>query len=277
MNRIKKRFDNLISSQKKGLITFVTAGDPSLEQTVNIMHSLVRGGSDLIELGVPFSDPIADGPTIQRSSERALNSGADLDSILKLVQQFRLDDSVTPVVLMGYLNPIENTGYDEFARNAKISGVDGVLVVDMPPEESGDLNKALKKNSVDQIFLVAPNSPKSRVKQLASMASGFIYFVSVKGVTGDKGIDTKEITETVGVTKNLLNLPVGLGFGIKNADDAYNASKISDAVVVGSSIVEIIENNSDSASLEQSIQNFTTELRDALVNRSSVDRGRKTP
>ena len=147
----------------------------------------------------------------------------------------------------------------------------------MPPEESGDLNKALKKNSVDQIFLVAPNSPKSRVKQLASMASGFIYFVSVKGVTGDKGIDTKEITETVGVTKNLLNLPVGLGFGIKNADDAYNASKISDAVVVGSSIVEIIENNSDSASLEQSIQNFTTELRDALVNRSSVDRGRKTP
>ena len=243
MSRIADKFLEIRKKKKKALIPFFTAGDPSPECTVEIMLTLVEAGADIIELGVPFSDPIADGPVIQRSSERALKSGVNLKQVLEFVRKFREHDQITPLVLMGYGNPIEAMGYSEFAGAAKKAGVDGVLVVDYPPEEGRALNKELVSNGIDSIFLLAPTSTMKRIKDVAKIASGYIYYVSLRGVTGAKNIDIQSVAERLPLIKSMIDLPVGVGFGVRDALAAKSVATIADAVVIGSKIVEEIENS----------------------------------
>ena len=264
MGRIETCFENLRSTGQKGLITFITAGDPSVEKTLEYMQSLVEGGSDIIELGVPFSDPMADGPTIQRSSERSLAAGTDLSSIFELVTAFRKRNNITPIILMGYMNPFERLGFTRFATEAKSSGIDGVLVVDLPPEESGPQNRVLLENGIDQVFLIAPNSSVDRIKKVGELATGFIYYVSVKGVTGDKSISTDSIEKSLKVVREGTRLPIGLGFGIKTPENARAASELSDAIVVGSALVEIIEKGVGAGTTGKYLESFVRELKEAV-------------
>jgi len=264
MKRIAECFKTLSCDGRKALVTFVTAGDPNLESTLDFMHALVRGGANIIELGVPFSDPMADGPTIQKSSERSLSAGTDLNSIFRIVERFREKDKKTPIVLMGYVNPFEKMGFKKFADNASRVGVDGVLVVDLPPDESLDRNVVLRATGIDQVFLVAPNSPISRVEKIGKLASGFIYFVSVKGVTGDKTIAADSIRNEVAAVRASTELPIGLGFVIKTPDNARDVANMSDAIVVGSALVEIIEENRDTKKTEVLLERFVREIRGAI-------------
>jgi tryptophan synthase alpha chain len=241
MSRIAPTFEKLGSQGRKALIPFVTAGDPAPDMTVPIMHALVAGGADVIELGVPFSDPMADGPTIQRSSERALKHGVGLKDVLRFVADFRSKDSGTPVVLMGYANPIEAMGYANFARQAGDAGVDGVLVVDYPPEESVALTNELKPRGIDSIFLLAPTSVESRMDDVARVASGYVYYVSLKGVTGAASLDLDEVAARLPQIRAHVNLPIGVGFGIRDAATAKAIAAVSDAVVIGSWLVQEIE------------------------------------
>jgi len=257
MRRIAKQFDALSSADRKCLITFITAGDPSVKETPGLMHTLVRGGADIIELGVPFSDPMADGAVIQRASERAVKAGVSLGDVLDCVTEFRRTDGETPVVLMGYLNPFEHIGAETFAKRAARAGVDGVLVVDMPPEEALEFHGHLESAGLDQIFLVAPNSQVERIRSICELASGFVYFVAVKGVTGDKEIDIDAINAKIADTSAMAGLPVGLGFGIKTPAAAAKASTVADAVIVGSAIVELIDKVGASvADLERFVNGF---------------------
>lgn len=241
MSRIAARFSELKARERTALIPFITAGDPNPAITVDLMHAMVRAGADLIELGVPFSDPMADGPVIQRASERALLHHVSLHDVLAMVKSFRTQDTDTPVVLMGYLNPIEVMGYEAFARNAEAAGVDGALVVDIPPEEGHELLQALRKHAVDQIYLLAPTSTAERIALICQAASGFVYYVSVKGVTGASHLDLDEVAEKVSKIRANTELPVGVGFGIKDAATAAAVSQIADAVVVGSALVSSVE------------------------------------
>ena len=241
MSRIAARFSELKARERTALIPFITAGDPNPAITVDLMHAMVRAGADLIELGVPFSDPMADGPVIQRASERALLHHVSLHDVLAMVKSFRKQDTDTPVVLMGYLNPIEVMGYEAFARNAEAAGVDGALVVDIPPEEGHELLQALRKHAVDQIYLLAPTSTAERIARICQAASGFVYYVSVKGVTGASHLDLDEVAEKVSKIRANTELPVGVGFGIKDAATAAAVSRIADAVVVGSALVSSVE------------------------------------
>ncbi len=241
MSRISATFEKLRSVKKNALIPFVTAGDPSLPATTAIMYGLVKAGADIIELGVPFSDPMADGPTIQRSSERALKQGVGLRDVLQIVAEFRQNDELTPVVLMGYANPVESMGYGEFARQASKAGVDGVLVVDYPPEESGELTKQLKACGLDSIFLLAPTTLESRMDEVARTASGYVYYVSLKGVTGASNLDLSEVAKKIPRIRAHVNLPIGVGFGIRDGKTAKSVAALSDAVVIGSRLVEEIE------------------------------------
>jgi tryptophan synthase alpha chain len=241
MSRISATFDKLRAAEKKALIPFVTAGDPNAQLTPAIMHGLVEGGADIIELGVPFSDPMADGPTIQRSSERALKQGVGMRDVLNIVSQFRQTDQQTPVVLMGYANPIEAIGYAEFAQQAQAVGVDGVLVVDYPPEESHELTKQLKASGLDSIFLLAPTTLETRMDEVARTASGYVYYVSLKGVTGAKTLDLSEVAEKIPRIRAHVDLPIGVGFGIRDGKTARAVADLSDAVVIGSRLVEEIE------------------------------------
>jgi len=209
MSRIAATFSKLQARKKKALIPFITAGDPTPAMTVPIMRAMVAAGADILELGVPFSDPMADGPTIQRSSERALKHGVGLKDVLGFVHEFRTSDATTPVVLMGYANPIEAMGYEAFAISSQEAGVDGVLVVDYPPEESGQLVELLKKRSIDSIFLLSPTSQDGRIKQVGRMASGYIYYVSLKGVTGAANIDLQEVTSKLPQIRSHIKLPIG--------------------------------------------------------------------
>ena len=233
MSRIAKKFQELSKSGRKALIPFITAGDPNLETTLSLMSALVRSGSDIIELGIPFSDPIADGPTIQRASERALAGGTSLSKVLDLVQTFREINQETPIVLMGYANPIEALGIDEFVGRAADVGVDGVLVVDYPPEESGLLNAALKEKQIDSIFLLAPTTLESRILDVARLATGYVYYVSLKGVTGAGHLDLDDVSVRVKKIKKHVKVPVGVGFGIRDGEMARAVAKLSDAVVIG--------------------------------------------
>ncbi|MCB1745567.1 MAG: tryptophan synthase subunit alpha [Gammaproteobacteria bacterium] len=262
--RIAARFDALAAQGRKGLITFITAGDPSVAATPAYMHALVRGGADIIELGVPFSDPMADGEVIQRASERALAHGTSLDDVLACVGEFRREDSDTPVVLMGYLNPFEHMGAARFAERAAAAGVDGALVVDLPPEEAADFNAALRAAGLDQVFLVAPNSPERRIRTVCAAASGFVYFVSVKGVTGDKAAAIDEIGQRVAMTRAFAGLPVGIGFGIRTPAAAAAAAAVADAVIVGSAIVEIIERGGDAAAVAAAVEAYVASLRQGI-------------
>ena len=241
MSRIAARFEQLRAHGRTALIPFVTAGDPGLETTLPLMHAMVAAGADLIELGVPFSDPMADGPVIQRATERALANGVSLRDVLTLVQRFREQDQTTPVVLMGYLNPIEVMGYQAFADQASAAGVDGALIVDLPPEEGHDLVATMKGKGLDLVYLLAPTSTDDRIRLIGEVASGFVYYVSVKGVTGAGHLDTDAVSAKVESIKSLLPLPVGVGFGIKDAESAARVAAAADAVIVGSAIVSRIE------------------------------------
>ena len=243
MSRISKRFEHLKQQQRTALLPFITAGDPQPGMTVPMMHQLVAAGADIIELGVPFSDPMADGPVIQRASERALEHEVSLHDVLELVSTFRKDDLDTPVILMGYLNPIEVMGYDEFARQAAAAGVDGALTVDLPPEEGHDLVQVLRQHDIDPIFLAAPTSNHQRLQMIADAASGFIYYVSLKGVTGAANIVVDQVASKLAEIRQVTDLPLGVGFGIKDAEMAASMSRIADAVVVGSALVSRIEDN----------------------------------
>ncbi len=246
MSRITNVLSKLKSTGKTALIPYITAGDPHPNMTVDLMHALVSEGADILELGVPFSDPMADGPVIQKAVERALVHNVSLTDVLAMVANFRLSNSTTPVVLMGYLNPIEAKGYNKFAKEAKHAGVDGVLTVDMPPEETLGYLDALVENDLDRIFLVAPTTPDYRLAEVNKQGSGFVYYVSLKGVTGSKDLDITEVSAKVNNLKNKINLPIGIGFGIKDGKTAQQMSKVGDAIIVGSALVQLIENNKDS-------------------------------
>jgi tryptophan synthase alpha chain len=245
MSRIGQTFNALKAQNKKALIPFITAGDPGKGLTVPLMRALVEAGADIIELGVPFSDPMADGPVIQRASERALANKVGLKDVLGMVAEFRKSNDTTPVVLMGYANPVEHMGYEIFAKAAKQAGVDGVLTVDIPPEESQGVADVFKAHGLDPIFLLSPTTPEARVEQVAKVAGGFIYYVSLKGVTGAGHLDVEEVARKIAMIRSHCNLPVGVGFGIRDAETAQRMAGFADAVVVGSRIVNEIENSSE--------------------------------
>jgi tryptophan synthase alpha chain len=276
MSKIQATFERLQARGRKALIPFITAGDPDPGLTVGLMHTLVEAGADIIELGVPFSDPMADGPTIQRASERALRQGVSLRQVLGMVANFRADDNETPVVLMGYANPIEAMGVDDFAAAAFDAGVDGVLVVDYPPEESADFARAMHANALDPIFLLAPTSTARRVAQVAALASGYVYYVSLKGVTGSASLDVAAVAARIPEIHALTGVPVGVGFGIRDAATAAAVARIADAVVVGSRIIEEIEQSSRD-DVGARVHALVAELRrgiDAAVDGQQDDRGR---
>ena len=241
MSRIPQRFESLGQQGRVALVPFITAGDPDPSVTLPLMHAMVAAGADMIELGVPFSDPMADGPVIQRSSERALRHHVSLHDVLGMVRAFRADDAETPVILMGYLNPIEVMGYEDFVTEARDAGLDGALVVDAPPEESHDLVTGMRSAQLDLVYLLAPTSTEERIARIAEVASGFVYYVSVKGVTGAGHLDLDEIEAKLASIRRIIDLPVGVGFGIKDAETAARIARVADAVIVGSAIVQRME------------------------------------
>lgn len=263
MSRIPECFRTLKGQGRKALIPFITAGDPEPDLTVPLMHALVAGGADILELGVPFSDPMADGPTIQRSSERALKHGVSLRRALAMVESFRETDSTTPVVLMGYANPIEAMGQALFCEDARTAGVDGVLTVDYPPEEAAEFAANLARHGLDAIFLLSPTTSDDRVAAIARHASGFIYYVSLKGVTGASNLDLTEVAVRLPRIRAYTDLPVGVGFGIRDAETARRVAEVADAVVIGSRIVEEIERSPRETVLEN-VRNLVASVRTAL-------------
>ena len=240
MGRIADTFDALAKQGRKGLIPYIMAGDPSPELTVQFLHTLVEGGADVIELGVPFSDPMADGPVIQRAAERAIANGVGLHQTLALLREFRQSNQTTPVVLMGYANPIECMGIVPFVTAAKEAGADGVLVVDYPPEESEAFAQQLRAVDMDPIYLLAPTSTEERIAAVAKVASGYLYYVSLKGVTGAGHLDLHEVSERIPQIRARTGLPVGVGFGIRDASTAERLAGMADAVVVGSRLIDAI-------------------------------------
>ncbi|MEH0165716.1 tryptophan synthase subunit alpha [Roseateles microcysteis] len=241
MSRIANAFARLKSEGRKALIPFITAGDPYPDATVEIMHALAQGGADVIELGVPFSDPMADGPVIQKAGERALKHGIGLAKVLEFVRSFRSTDGNTPVVLMGYANPVERYGLQRFVADAKAAGVDGVLIVDYPPEEAEAFAAALRTQALDPIFLLAPTSSEERMERIGKIASGYVYYVSLKGVTGAGHLDTAAVAEVIPRIRKHVSVPVGVGFGIRDAATAQAVGAVSDAVVIGSRLVQLLE------------------------------------
>ena len=241
MSRLTQRFNDLRQRGRTALIPFITAGDPDPSFTVPALHALVKAGADIIEVGVPFSDPMADGPVIQRASERALAHQMSLRKTLELVQQFRMEDQETPVVLMGYLNPIEAMGYEAFRDQAVASGVDGVLTVDMPPEEASEFLELLKASDIDPIFLLAPNSTEARIQKMGAMGRGYLYYVALKGVTGAGHLDLANVEKKLKEIRQWTSLPLAVGFGVKNAETAAAIGQLSEGVVVGSALVSQIE------------------------------------
>jgi len=261
MNRIDTRFAALKVAGRKALVPFITAGDPSLEATVPVMHALAEAGADVIELGVPFSDPMADGPTIQRSSERALARGAGLSYVLDCVRLFRQHDQKTPIVLMGYLNPVEIRGADRFAREAVAAGVDGVLLVDLPPEEAGEFRTAFAAHGLALILLASPTTSDERLALLCDQAAGYLYYVSFAGVTGADRLDTVAATTRLQAIRARSRVPVAAGFGIKDAASATAMAREADGVVVGSALVAALDGADDPAG---KAREFLAPLRHAL-------------
>jgi tryptophan synthase alpha chain len=241
MSRIQGRFESLARDKRKALIPYITAGDPHPSLTVPLMRALVEAGADILELGVPFSDPMADGPVIQRAGERALKHGVGLSDVLKYVTDFRKQDSSTPVVLMGYANPIEAMGVEKFVAAAKGAGVDGVIVVDYPPEECEQFAALAKKADIDPIFLLAPTSTDKRINDVARIGSGYLYYVSLRGITGAANIDLGDVAARIPKIRAATKLPIGVGFGIRDAESARRVAQTADAVVIGSRIIQEIE------------------------------------
>lgn len=263
MSRIQTVFETLKQHQRKALIPFITAGDPEPALTVPLMHALVEAGADLLELGVPFSDPMADGPTIQRASERALKHHVSLHHVLDMVAEFRRSDAATPVVLMGYGNPIEAMGWEAFAHRCAEAGVDGVLTVDFPPEESHEAFRHLEAQGLDPIFLLAPTTREERVESIAALARGYVYYVSLKGVTGAGHLDLSAIEQKIPQLRKHIKVPIGVGFGIRDAETALAVAKLCDGVVVGSRIVQEIENSMPDTVLAN-VSALVKELRQAV-------------
>jgi len=238
MSRIAQRFKDLKAQNKKALIPYIVAGDPDLELTAVLMPALVKAGASIIELGIPFSDPMADGPSIQLGHERALKNKVSTRDVLALVKNFRKQDQTTPLVLMGYLNPFEIFGYEKFAQAAADAGVDALLIVDLPPEEASAFKEELVKKDIDLIFLIAPTTTQQRIELISQQASGFLYYVSLKGVTGAGNLDVKEVEEKISQIRKISKLPINVGFGIKDGKSAAQLSKFSDGVIVGSKLVD---------------------------------------
>ena len=245
MSRIQARFSALQAAGRKALIPYITAGDPAPAVTLPLMHDLVAAGADVIELGIPFSDPMADGPVIQLAMERALAHEVSLRQVLEMVAEFRQRDNETPVVLMGYLNPVERMGYDEFAREAAEAGVDGVLTVDLPPEEAADVVPLFKARGLDTIFLLAPTTTLERARSICQQASGYVYYVSLKGVTGSSALNVTDVAEKLDMLRTVTDLPIGVGFGIRDGESAAAVAGVADGVVVGSVLVNQIAANAD--------------------------------
>ena len=264
MSRISTAFARRRESGQKVLIPYLTAGDPNPESTVPLMHAMVEAGADVLELGVPFSDPMAEGPVIQRAMERALEYHISLHQVLDMVREFRATNTETPVVLMGYLNPIEVMGYDNYARAAAEAGVDGTLVVDMPPEEANEFIAALNNQGIDRVFLVSPTTNDERIKAITACSSGFVYYVSLKGVTGAGHLHTDAVKLRVDHIQSMTDLPVGVGFGIKDAATARQISGVADAVVVGSALVKQVEANPEMEKAKQAVGNLIREMRQAM-------------
>lgn len=263
MSRLAARFETLKSQQRKALVSYVMAGDPHPQVTVPLLHGMVEAGVDVIELGLPFSDPMADGPVIALAAERALAGGTNTLDALDMVKEFRQKDAETPVVLMGYLNPVEVIGYEKFVAYANDCGVDGVLLVDLPPEEAKDLDAVLQKYGMDQIFLLAPTSTDERIQHVVKQASGFIYYVSLKGVTGAATLDVAEAASRIQKIKSYTNVPVGVGFGISDAASAKAMGVAADAVIVGSAFVKQFANLAPEQAVTATV-NKVKELRAAL-------------
>jgi tryptophan synthase alpha chain len=276
MSRIAPVLDRLRRDGRKALIPYVTAGDPFADATVDVLHGLVEGGADVIELGVPFSDPMADGPVIQKASERALARGIGMPQVLDIVRGFRERDTRTPIVLMGYANPIERfdqrLGAGAFVREAARAGVDGVLVVDYPPEECGEFAAALKSAGIDIIFLLAPTSTDARIREVAHLASGYVYYVSLKGITGAGHLDVSAVAQAMPRIQAHVKLPVGVGFGIRDAATARAVAKVADAVVIGSRLVQILEAEPRD-NVAAAGRRFMAEMRTAL---DTSDQGNRT-
>ena len=241
MSRIAGTFDSLRARGRKALIPYVVAGDPYADATADIMLAMAAAGADVIELGIPFSDPMADGPVIQKAGERALAKGIGMPQVLAMVRDFRIRNDSTPIVLMGYANPVERYGIDRFVTDAHAAGVDGVLVVDYPPEECETFAATLRANGLDPIFLLAPTSTEARMQHVGRIASGYVYYVSLKGVTGAGHLDTATVAAMVPRIKTFVKLPVGVGFGIRDAATARAVAEVSDAVVIGTALVQLLE------------------------------------
>ncbi len=274
MSRIEGCFRGLAGA-RPALVPYIAAGDPSPAVTVPLMRELVAAGADLIELGVPFSDPMADGPVIQAACERALARGTDLATVLALVTEFRQHDPHTPVVLMGYMNPIERRGEDAFIDAAAQAGVDGMLVVDLPCEEAAGFNRALRARGLDQIFLVAPTTTERRLKTICGLAAGFVYYVALKGITGASNLVAGDIAPALQRIRAQTRLPVGVGFGIKTPADAAEVARSADAVVIGSALVEAIAAAADGDAAVAAAGAFLRPIREAL-DRSGQEWGRRT-
>jgi tryptophan synthase alpha chain len=265
MSRLKTTFLALHEQNKKALIPYITAGDPSLKSTVPVMHALVEAGADVIELGMPFSDPMAEGPVIQLAHERALANGTTMQKIFSMVQEFRQKDITTPVVLMGYLNPIETIGYATFARGAANAGVDGVLIVDMPPEEGEALTEILQKQQMDSIYLTSPTTTIERLALIKKLGSGYHYYVSLKGVTGSSELDTDAVLTHLNQLKQHLQLPICVGFGISDAKTAKIIGTLADGVVIGSALIATMqEAGVDEVKLLSNVKEFIHKIRVAL-------------
>ena len=265
MSRLAATFETLNRTGKTALIPYITAGDPNPSATVGFMHKLVAAGADIIELGVPFSDPMADGPVIQLACERALAQGMSLGRVLEQVRQFREQNDTTPVVLMGYANPLEVMGYAVFAERGAAAGVDGVLVVDLPPEEAEDVLPHLRQHGIDPVFLLSPTSSEQRIELICGQASGFVYYVSLKGVTGAATLNVEQVREKLTQIRRHTRLPVGVGFGVRDAQSASQLGEIADAVVVGSAIVNRIAECADNVELAgDRIAELIAEMRVAM-------------
>jgi tryptophan synthase alpha chain len=274
MSRIAARFAALATAGRKGLIPYIAAGDPSPELTVPLMHALARAGCDVIELGVPFSDPMADGPVIQRATERAIRQGVGLRQTHAFVAEFRKTDAVTPVVLMGYANPIERMGRAQFAMQAAAAGVDGVLVVDYPPEECEEFAADMRAQGMDPIFLLAPTSTDERIARIARAAAGYIYYVSLKGITGAGHLDVASVAGKLPLIKAQTSVPVGVGFGIRDAASAKAVARVADAVVIGSRIIQELESTPREHAVT-AVEGLMSEIRRALDEDAAVPSERK--
>jgi tryptophan synthase alpha chain len=269
MSRIDGCFARLRAQGRTGLIPYVTGGDPAPARTVPLMHALVRAGADVIELGVPFSDPMADGPVIQRASDRAIRQGVGLQACLGFVAEFRGVDASTPVVLMGYANPIERMGIDRFAGLAAEAGVDGVLVVDYPPEECTELAAQLRERAIDPIFLLAPTSTEQRIDSVARVAGGYVYYVSLTGITGAGHLDVSAVADRIPSIRARVRLPVGVGFGIKDAASARALARVADAVVIGSRVIQAMEDAGEAGAVDAA-SGFVASIRAALDEERSA-------